>query len=149
MLSGLKPETVRTNAAKSTKTTETRKKYSARSYAGIVHDQTKNDATKIGCIARPLGDRERLRIRIKNDKTNPSFFSYPTENRNKRESWNPRTCGPNVIEPNQSAGPSQPPSMPSIAAWDWSKNDKTNPRTYRIPDATLPTSEIRNPALVV
>src|SRR6266478_6671808 len=114
-------ETARTNAAKSTKTTETRKKYSARSYAGIVQDQTKNDATKIGCIARPLGDRERLRIRIKNDKTNPSFFSYPTENRNKSVSWNPRACAPIVIEPNQSAGPSQPPSMPSIAAWDWRK----------------------------
>jgi len=82
MLSGLKPETVRTNAAKSTKTTETRKKTSAQSYAGIVQDETKNDVTKIGCIARPLGDRERLRLRIKNDKTNPSF-SYPTENRNK------------------------------------------------------------------
>ena len=74
MLSGLKPETVRTNAAKSTKTTETRKKTSAQSCAGIVQDETKNDVTKIGCIARPLGDRERLRIRIKNDKTNPSFL---------------------------------------------------------------------------
>ena len=120
MLSGLKPETVRTNAAKSTKTTETRKKTSAQSCAGIVQDETKNDVTKIGCIARPLGDRERLRLRIKNDKTNPSF-SYPTENRNKRESWNPRACAPIVIEPNQSARPSQPPRMPSIAARDWSK----------------------------
>ena len=74
MLSGLKPETVRTNAAKSTKTTETRKNYSAQSCSGIIQDQTKNYATKIGCIARLLGDRERLKLRIKMTKRTQAFF---------------------------------------------------------------------------
>jgi len=121
MLSGLKAETVRTDAAKSTKTTETRKKYSARSYSGIVQDQTKNYATKIGRVARPLGDRERAEAQNQKCKNEPKLFPYPTENGNKRVSWNPRACAPIVIEPNQSARPSQPPRMPSIAARDWSK----------------------------